>query len=219
LTGFSNFAGQSLTFSVENLSAPISVTIGSKTATLTEGAGRRSVTMTLDPATTGHLVLRLQGSGTTTFQRPRLELGESATPWKGDWLDVEEHRCRRYYQRMAVSGTTPTLAAGMAQRKGPNTIELSYAFPVPMRAAPTMLIPAMAWIGASPGTSQVACYDAASASWLLNSGSVSINAAAPATNVAAIARFQAATSFTGSPGSIGQIHFGAGAYIGFQAEL
>ncbi len=50
LVGSSNFAGLTLTFSVENLSAPMPVTIGSMAVTLAEGPGRRSVTVTLDAA-------------------------------------------------------------------------------------------------------------------------------------------------------------------------
>ena len=122
LIGAPDFAGQTLTFSVENLSAPISVTIGSKTASLTEGPGRRSVTVTLDASSTGHLLLRLQGSGTTTFLRPKLEIGERATPWIGNWLDVEEHRCRRYYHRITTTGTTllPVARAGATKRSEPD---------------------------------------------------------------------------------------------------
>ena len=219
LVGSSNFAGLTLTFSVENLSAPMPVTIGSMAVTLAEGPGRRSVTVTLDPATTGHLVLRLQSSGTTTFLRPKLEFGERATPWIGDWLDAEETRCRRYYQRVASSGTTLLMMAGLAQRRGVNLIEIPYAFPVPMRAAPSIQLPSMGWAGASPTSNQVGCYDPASAAWITSSGSVSVVTAVPATASALVLRFQASTSFSGAAGAVGQIHLGSAAYIGLQAEL
>ena len=205
LVGSSNFAGLTLTFSVENLSAPMPVTIGSMAVTLAEGPGLRSVTVTLDPATTGHLVLRLQSSGTTTFLRPKLEFGERATPWIGDWLDAEETRCRRYYQRVASSGTTLLMMAGLAQRRGVNLIEIPYAFPVPMRAAPSIQLPSMGWAGASPTSNQVGCYDPASAAWITSSGSVSVVTAVPATASALVLRFQASTSFSGAAGAVGQI--------------
>ena len=219
LVGAPDFAGQTLTFSVENLSAPISVTIGSKTASLTEGPGRRSVTVTLDASSTGHLLLRLQGSGTTTFLRPKLEIGERATPWIGNWLDVEEHRCRRYYHRITTTGTTLLPVAGLAQRKGPNLIELPFLFPVTMRAAPVIQTSSMSWVGASPVGNQVSCYDPVGATWLFNSGSVLITSAVPISASAIALRFQASISFGGTAGTVCQVHFGNTAFIGLQAEL
>jgi hypothetical protein len=219
LVGASNFAGLTLTFSVENLSAPMPVTIGTRSVTLTEGAGRRSVTVTLDATTTGNLLLRLQSPGTTTFLRPKLEFGDRATPWVGDWLDMEEARCRRYYHRMAASGTSLLMMAGLAQRKGVNLIDMPYAFPVPMRAAPIIQLSSMVWGNASPASNQIGCYEPASATWLASSGSVGIIAAVPATASSLVLRFQASISFGGAAGAVGQIHMGSAGYIGLQAEL
>ena len=131
LIGATNFAGRMVTFSAENPTSPLAVTVGSTTVIIAEGSGRRSATFLVDTWATGHLSVRLQstGSATTTFLRPKLELGEHATPWRGDWLDVEETRCRRYYQRIPTSGVGPLPAACLGQRKGTNVIEVPYAIP------------------------------------------------------------------------------------------
>lgn len=219
LAGASNFAGRMMTFSVEDPSAPLSVTIGSSTGTIAPGAGRRSVTLPIDAAFTGHLPLRLQSSGTTTFLRPKLELGESATPWMGDWLDVDEIRCRRYYQRVAISGGAPAVMAGLGQRKAANLIDIPYALPVAMRASPTLQTSGFGWTGASPAGNQIGFYDPASAAWLINSGIVSASMAVPASPSALVLRFQAAISFSGSAGAVGQLQLGSTAYLALQAEL
>jgi hypothetical protein len=107
----------------------------------------------------------------------------------------------------------------MAQRKSTNLIEMPCAFPVVMRAAPLIQTSGMSWVGASPAGNQIGCYDPVSATWLINSGSVAITTAVPVTSSAIVLRFQASTSFSGTVGSVGQIHFGSAAFIGLQAEL
>jgi hypothetical protein len=197
------------------------VTIGSVTATIAEGAGRRSLNLPLDASATGHLTLRLQSSGatTTTFLRPKLELGENTTPWIGDWLDVEETRCRRYYQRIAASGLAPMMMAALGQRKAASIIEIPYMLPVTMRAGPSIQTGSLSWSSGSPSGNQVGFYETASATWLVSTGSVSIGTAVSASASSLVLRFQAATSFSGAAGAVGQLYFGSSASIGIQAEL
>ncbi len=112
------------------------------------------------------------------------------------------------------------MMAGLAQRRGVNLIEIPYAFPVPMRAAPSIQLPSMGWAGASPTSNQVGCYDPASAAWIDEFGKRQRRAPrCPPTASALVLRFQASTSFSGAAGAVGQIHLGSAAYIGLQAEI
>ncbi|WP_210485634.1 DUF2793 domain-containing protein [Microvirga antarctica] len=219
LIGLPHFGGCTLTFSVENLSAALSVTIGSRTVTLAEGAGRRAVSVSLDAVTTSHLLLRLQSAAATTFAHPKLEIGPNATPWIGDWLEADEMRCRRYYQRMATSGSAPAMAGALGQRRGVNMIDIPYTFPVPMRAAPSVTTSGLVWAAASPTGNQAALYDPAAATWIAASGAVGFGTAVAPSASAMVLRFQAITSFSGAAGAVGLLHLGNTGFVALQAEL
>ena len=95
------------------------------------------------------------GQRHTTFLRPKLEIGERATPWSATGS----------MSRSIVAGAITTALRqparrfsplpGLAQRKGPNLIELPFLFPVTMRAAPVIQTSSMSWVGASPVGNQV----------------------------------------------------------------
>ena len=80
--GAPNLAGAKLTLSVENPSAPLSVSIGSKAATIPAGSGRQAASVTLDGGETGNITLRLSPAAACSFRNIKLEVGAQATPWR-----------------------------------------------------------------------------------------------------------------------------------------
>ncbi|WP_114945487.1 DUF2793 domain-containing protein [Microvirga calopogonii] len=217
--GAASFAGATLTLSVEDPSEPLPIFIGSKAATIPAGAGRRSVSVTLDGVETGNITVRLQPSGTCSFRRVKLEVGAYATPWAGTVLEVEEFRCRRYYQRLAVSGGTAGILGALGQRVGANNIDLPCTLPVPMRADPVLVTSGFSWSNGTPAGNQVGFYNNSGASWSSLSGALTVTAVTPASPTCIVLRFQASATFTGVTGAIGNLYLGNQAFIALQAEL
>ena len=219
LTGATTYAGLTLTLSVEHPSVPISVAIGSKATSIPSGSGRRSATVTLDSNETGHVVVRLQPAETCTFARVRLDVGPAASPWAAEPPDIEELRCRRYYQRLAGGAGQAAMLGAFGQRIGGNLIEIPLLLPVPMRTGPTITSSSFAWANAAPSGNQVGFFDNAAGAWTTLTGGLVI-ATAPGSGSSSLAlRFQAATSFSGVAGSVGMLHCGGAATIALQAEL
>ena len=131
--GIANFAGAALTLSMEDLSAPLPVLIGTKAATIPAGSGRRSASVTLEAGETGNVLVRLQPAGTCTFKRMKLEVGSHATAWAGTPLELEEFRCRRTFQRLPVSTGTTSVLLAVGQRIGGTMIDLPVALPVSLQ--------------------------------------------------------------------------------------
>lgn len=220
LTGRANLAGATMTLSVEDPSAPLPATIGSQSVTIPAGAGRRSASVVLGGAETGNILVRLNPTSACSFKRAKLEVGPVATPWRGDPIEVEELRCRRYYQRLAAGGpSSSTILGVLAVRISTNLIEFPLTLPVPMRAAPTIATNNPVWAPYSPGTNQIGFQEAATSAWVALNGGLSINFASPATPTACTVRFSAATSFSGAAGSVGAFHLGVNVHFGMQAEL
>jgi hypothetical protein len=219
LTGTATYAGLTLTLSVEDPSGPIPVTIGSKAATIPAGSGRRSATVTLEPSETGHVAVRLQPAESCTFARVRLDVGSAAMPWEAEPLDIEELRCRRYYQRLAGGTGVPGVLGAFGQRVGGNLIEIPLMLPVPMRTNPSVTSSSFVWANAAPTGNQAGFFDNATGGWTTLTGGLVI-ATAPGSGPSSLAlRFQAATSFSGAAGSVGMLHLGSTATIALQAEL
>ena len=219
LFGASTLAGATLTLSVEDPSSPLAVTIGSRSATVPAGSGRVSITVTLDGAETGNITVRLQSSGGGSFRHVKLELGAYASPWAGETPEMDEIRCRRYYQRLAASGGAPSILGYPGQRVGTNAIDFLCPLPVPMRADPLLLTSAFVWSGSSPNSNQIAFYNNSSGAWTSLLGGLSIATVAPPSPSCAVMRLQAATSFSGTAGNTGSLYMGNIAYIALQAEL
>lgn len=219
VAGSANFANRALTLSIEEPTAPISVTIGSKTATIPAGSGRRSATVTLGSSDTGHLLVRLQSATTCSFKCAKLELGPDVTPWVAEPYEVEELRCRRYYQRIAASGSSLLMIGALAQRVSSNVIDMPYSLPVPMRAAPTLSTSGLTWSNASPAGNQAAFFDNVAGTWATQTGGVTVTTAVAASALSIVVRFLAGTSFTGAAGSVGNICIGSAASFNLQAEL
>lgn len=218
-TGLASLAGATLTLSVEDPSSPLSVTIGSKAATIPAGSGRRSATVTLDGSEAGNVTVRLQATGSCSFKRVKLELGAQASPWTGEPFELQELRCRRYYQRLAASGGAPALLGVPGQRVATNAIDFLCTLPVPMRADPAVVGSAFSWANGSPTGNQVGFYNNSGAAWATLTGTLSVTTAAPVSPSCIALRLQASTAFSGTAGSIGHLHLGSLAYIALQAEL
>ncbi len=217
--GVASLAGATLTLSVEDPSSPLQVTVGSKAAAIPAGSGRRSATVTLDGSEAGNVTVRLQTTGSCSFKRVKLELGAQASPWVGEPIDVQELRCRRYYQRLAVTGGAPALLGFPGQRIGNNAIDFLCPLAGPMRADPAVVGSGFSWANGSPTGNQVGFYNNSGAAWATLSGALSVTTAAPVSPSCIALRLQAGTAFTGTTGTIGYLHLGNLAFIALQAEL
>jgi hypothetical protein len=217
--GIGGLAGATLTFSVQNLSASLQISVGTKTALLPAGGGPVSATLILDGAETGNITVRLQATGPCTFKRPKLEIGSFATPWEATHNDIEELRCRRYYQRLAITGNSPAILAALGQRIGSSIIDVPYVIPIPMRSSPSIVTSGFSWAAGLPSGNQVAFHNPASASWATLAGTLSLSPALTPASTSILLRFQATSTISGSTGQVGHIYLGGSAYIALQAEL
>jgi hypothetical protein len=217
--GGASFAGATLTLSVEDLSESLPVVIGSKPATIPTGSGRRSASVTLDGSETGNITVRLQPSGTCSFKRVKLEVGTHATPWMGVPPDIEELRCRRYYQRLAVSGGAPAILGALGQRISNINIDFPCTLPVPMRADPVLTTSGFSWANGFPTGNQVGFYNNIGAAWVSLLGSLTVTTLMAASSSCVVLRLQAGTSFSGTSGGVGNLYLGNLAFIALQAEL
>jgi hypothetical protein len=217
--GAINFAGRVLTLSVEDPPTALPVMIGAKVATIPAGLGRRSATVTLDAGETGHVTVRLQPSGACAFKRVKLEIGPGATPWIGQPLEIEEFRCRRYYQTLAAGSGSPVILCALGQRVSSGIVDVACALPVPMRANPTVATSGFSWANGSPINNQVGFFDNAAGAWVSMAGGLTVTMATTVGPFSGILRFQAGVSFTGAAGAVGNLHLGGSAFIALQAEL
>lgn len=212
-----DLAGATLTLSVQDPSAPLPVAVGSKTAVIPAGSGRRSVTVTLASYETGDITVRLEPAGPCSFRRVKLEIGAYPTPWRPQPRDLEELRCRRYYQRIAV-GLSGILGC-LGQRTAENLIDVPYILPLPMRDIPNLVTSGFSWSSGAPSGNQVGFYDVATASWVTPVGSMLAMTALPNGPAAVVLRFWTGGFFSGTRGVVGQIHFGNEAFMALDAEL
>ncbi|MBB3018574.1 hypothetical protein FHR70_001628 [Microvirga lupini] len=217
--GAGNLASATLTLSVEDPSGPLPVLIGSKAATIPAGSGRQAASVTLDGGETANIVLRLQPGAACSFKHVKLELGAQATPWRAPPLDIEEYRCRGFFQRLATTGGAPGILGYVAQRVGVNMIDAVCTLPAPMRADPTLLTSGFAWINASPTGNQAGFYSNSSAAWAALSGALTVTTATPASASCVILRLRAGSSFSAAAGGVGNLHLGSDAFIALEAEL
>ncbi|SCX96599.1 DUF2793 domain-containing protein [Microvirga guangxiensis] len=219
LLGVANLAGMALTISVRDPSEPLPVVIGTKTATIPSGSGVRSATVVLDEAETGHVTVRLKPSSPCSFRHVKLEAGAYPTPWIGEPLDREEFHCRRYYQMLPFSGSSPKILCAFGQRTASNVIDIPLSLSTPMRASPALETSAATWVTASPVGNQIAFYSNSNAAWLSLGGTLTFTTNLPAGSSCLVMRLQAGSAFNGSAGSIGNLHLGNSAFLALQAEL
>ncbi len=108
LWGYESLASTTVTISLQNPTADISVTFGSVSGTITAGTGRRSLTLVTDAGDTGDLSLKLGlVAGAATFGRVKLELAATTTSWQALARDQELTLCQRYYQTSYPRGIAP----------------------------------------------------------------------------------------------------------------
>jgi len=219
LTGLSHLAGATLTLSVQDPSGPLPVVIGSQAATIPAGSGRRSVTVTLGPEETGHVLVRLAPSDPCSFKHVKLEVGAYATPWVGEAPDIEELRCRRYYQPLPLSGSSPGILASLAQKTSMTTIDAPLQLPVPMRADPVLVTSNPAWANAAPADNQIAFFNNSVPGWLVISGALTLTTVLPPSPSALVLRCRASSLFSAATGGIGYLHVGDAVVLAAQAEL
>lgn len=98
--------GMVVTFSIENPSGALTVTLGSTSANISAGSGRVGVTMTVPSDQSGDLKVRLSGSN-VSFARPKLEMGRQATQWSPPDQALERARCLRYYEKSYLDKDAP----------------------------------------------------------------------------------------------------------------
>lgn len=121
--------GSPLTFSVENPSGSIAVSVGGATGTITAGPGRRGVT--LSPSGSGDMVLQITAAG-VTYSRPKLERGSLATAFIPVPAAVDLAMVQRYYERGWLYLYGCVSASG-------GHIGTQSAFKVAKRATPAMV--------------------------------------------------------------------------------
>ncbi|HEY8382733.1 MAG TPA: DUF2793 domain-containing protein [Microvirga sp.] len=211
-----NFAGQTLSISVEDPSGPIPVQIGTQTGTIPAGAGRRSATLTLGAGETGAIAVRLQPTTATTFRKAKVELGPPS-PWTPTPADIELMRCMRHFQALPTA-LNPRFVCAPVLRIGAATFEVPIAFPAAMRVAPTLASTNPAYAGGAPFNNQFSIYDHAAQAWVTATGAVTVSLPHGATSLGTVLRVQAGTSFSGSVGAPCSLQIGATAQFAFAAE-
>lgn len=219
LAGTGNLAGAALTLSVQDPSAPLPVMIGTKAATIPSGPGRRSVSVTLDGTETGHVTVRLNPSSSCSFKDVKLEMGSYTTPWIGEALDLEELRCRRYYQPLPFSGSAPMMLGALGQKVGTNIIDIPLVLPVPMRANPSLVTSSASWAAATPVGNQIGFYSNSNSAWVTLSGALILTTAVPASASSVLLRMQATSVFSGTSGAVGFLYAGSSVGLALQAEI
>lgn len=105
--------GSNVTFSVEDPSATISVTVGSVSGTIAAGSGRRGVTLSI-PSGSGDLTVQWSATN-ATYKRPQLERGDSATRFEYRPNALEFMLCQQYYEKSYDLGVAPGTATEQGQ--------------------------------------------------------------------------------------------------------
>lgn len=102
--------GRPLTISVDSPSGPVGVYVGGATGIIPAGAGRQSVTLTASGS--GNMLVDISTSTSTTFSKPQVERGNSATSFDYRMPAIDYVMCRRYYQRgnLALRGNGSSAA-------------------------------------------------------------------------------------------------------------
>jgi Protein of unknown function (DUF2793) len=144
--GFDSLAGRQLTLSVQELSgADLTVTIAGQSATLLRSSQPLAVTLLVPAAATGNVTVTLapSGGGAALLRQVRLEAGNIATGWASRPLSEEMLLCGRYFRKSygqtVALGTASTGSVGILSSAG-GSYHVSVAFPLPMRAIPTVTL-------------------------------------------------------------------------------
>lgn len=138
--------GVPVTFSVEDPSATLTLSIGGTAASITAGAGRRSATVT--PSGSGNMTVQITATG-ATYSRPKLERGSVATTYVPRTAAEELALCQRYWQKSYDLAVAPGTASANGGRSvllftgAPSAVHAAGAtvqFRTRMRATPTVTL-------------------------------------------------------------------------------
>ena len=108
--------GANVTFSVQDPSGAVNVSVGGVSGSITAGSGRRSVTLAI-PSGSGNLTVQITATG-VTYSRPQLERGDAAAGSDFRPQALELMLCQRYYEKsyeVSVPPGTAGAAAGVVQ--------------------------------------------------------------------------------------------------------
>ena len=134
--GVASLAGETVWVSVEAPSADLTVNLGSATGTITSGAGRRSVALTLGAVDTGHLDLKLSAATSVTFSRVAVYQSILNISYLPRPKAEEDYLCRAYFERMASEGAGSVFVSVVGAR---STVTATGVIPyVAKRVAPTI---------------------------------------------------------------------------------
>lgn len=131
-----DLAGQTVTLSVEDPSADLSVSVGGASGTISAGSGRRGVTLT--SSETGNITVTIAAATETSFRRVQLEIGPLATPFERRPAGLELALCRRYFQRAGGNDPDENIAPGCITAT--TLWRGALIFDPPLRAAPSATI-------------------------------------------------------------------------------
>jgi hypothetical protein len=212
-------ASRTVTLSVDDPSGDLPVDVGSQSATITAGTGRRSVTLNLTSGDNGDILVRLYPASSMTFSRIKLEVGGIASAWQEPDFATEYARCLRYYEVLLTVGAAGWLSAP-ALRLGSNTIDAFVHFSA-KRTTPSLITSAPSFSsGAQASGNQISFYNYVVNAWSTITGTISVSLlAGSAHQNSAMLRLLASTSYNGASGQAGALYLGAGAFIALSAEL
>jgi hypothetical protein len=129
--------------SVEDPSGPIGISVAGVGGTIPAGSGRRAVVLAVPAGATGDIAVTLTGAG-VSFARPALQRGAVPSPFERQPAGVTLALCQRYFAKTFPPAVAPAQNAGLSAALVAHAIVanalpvLRWAYPVPMRAVPTL---------------------------------------------------------------------------------
>lgn len=157
--------GKNVTFSVEDPTGTISVSVGGVIGAITAGGGRRGVTLSI-PSGSGNLTVQITAAG-VTYRRPQLERGDGASQFEYRLQAHELLLCQRYFEKSYQQDIAPGTASDFGRYSfGTNGVLsadtfVSVPFKVPKRSQPAIVIysvsstPVAGRVGQDDGSSVV----------------------------------------------------------------
>lgn len=122
-------ASVQITVSVESPNGTVAVNVDGQTGSITSGAGRRGVTLTLPSGSTGNVTLTLTATN-VTYRQVQVEFGATTTPFEWRPAAIEYVLASRYYRRGRYSADFYTTSGSFQAMRVP--------FGANMRAAPAV---------------------------------------------------------------------------------
>lgn len=160
----------------------------------------------------------LANSATLDLNSVQFEAGAAVGDFVAASIEEELEACLRYFELMPGVGGAPGVSP-FAQKAAGIVIDCFVNFKVAKRAIPALVTSSPTFLTGNPTTNnQLGFYNNAASSYATATGSVS-HSIQGASTLGAIFRAQAATSFSGTNGDVGNFYLGAATMIAFDAEL